>query len=69
MAMISDQERDDLIAVAILEAREEAKEIGGPISLGLCVGRPCPGDSYGCVMCEVITVHPTGIVSRETKSN
>lgn len=70
---ITNHERDEQIAVATIEARDEAAYRGEPVSFSACLGGACVFElvryGYGCPMCEVITVHPNGIVSRETKSN
>lgn len=61
--------REEGIQAAIANAKLAAAEEGEAMTITVCLGLGAcrPGDVYSCRYCEVITVSPLGIVSRETR--
>jgi hypothetical protein len=65
------QTREEGIQEAIFSAKLAAAEEGELMTITVCLGLGAcrPGDVYRCQYCEVITVTPAGIVSRETRAH
>lgn len=64
--------REEAIATAILEARGEALMDDCPVTIRCCVdfdGCTKAGRVGGCDLCEHITVHPDGRVTRAITRN